>query len=71
VGAVGEDPEAGRAWLVERRDRMIVGTIEQAAGQIALYERAGAGRIAFQDLLPRDLDHVRDLGALARAYGQG
>jgi F420-dependent oxidoreductase-like protein len=71
VAAVGEDAEAGRAWLEERRDRMIVGTIEQAAGQIALYERAGAGRIAFQDLLPRDLDHVRDLGALARAYGQG
>ena len=71
VAAVGGDPGAGRAWLEERRDRMIVGTIEQAAGQIASYQRAGAGRIAFQDLLPRDLDHVRDLGALAMAYGQG
>jgi alkanesulfonate monooxygenase SsuD/methylene tetrahydromethanopterin reductase-like flavin-dependent oxidoreductase (luciferase family) len=71
VGTVGTSLEEGQAWLQERRPRMIAGTPARAADQVRAFERAGADRIMFQDLLPRDLDLVHDLGALARAYAGG
>ena len=44
---------------------MIVGTIDRAAERIRDFEHAGADRIMFQDLLPRDLD----LAARSRQAG--
>ena len=55
------DPEA---WMAERRGRLIMGTPEQALERVRAYEAAGTQRIMLQDLLPRDLDHVRLMGRI-------
>ena len=55
------------AWLAERRDRWILGTLDQAAARIRELEVAGAQRIMLQDFLPRDLDMIALLGRLASA----
>ncbi len=62
---VGRDADGAQAWLAERRPRWIIGTPDQAREQLARYEAAGVERLMFQDLLPRDLAMVRELGALA------
>jgi F420-dependent oxidoreductase-like protein len=62
---VGRDPEEAQAWLDERRPRWIIGTHDQAQAQVAAFAAAGAQRIMFQDMLPRDLDLVRELATLA------
>lgn len=59
---LGRDAGSAEAWLAERRPRWIIGTHDQALEQAAVYEAAGAQRIMLQDLLPRDLDMVRELG---------
>lgn len=64
LAMLGRDPDGAEGWLAERRPRWIVGTHEQALEQVARYEAAGAERIMLQDLLPRDLDMVRELGGL-------
>ncbi len=61
--AAGQDADA---WLAERRRRFIIGTYEQALEQIAAYEAAGVQRLMLQDLLPYDLDQVRELGMMLR-----
>ena len=61
---LGRDDASAEAWLAERRPRWIVGTHDRALEQAAAYEAAGAQRIMLQDLLPRDLDMVRELGEL-------
>ena len=52
------------AWLAERRDRWILGTLDQAAERIGELEAAGTQRIMLQDFLPRDLDMIALLGRL-------
>ncbi len=61
---LGRDVAGAEAWLAERRPRWIIGTPDQALEQVARYEAAGAQRIMLQDLLPRDLEMVRELGEL-------
>lgn len=64
---LGRDESGAEAWLAERRPRWIIGTHDQALERAAAFETAGAQRIMLQDLLPRDLDMVRELGALFAA----
>ncbi len=61
---LGRDADGAQAWLAERRPRWIIGTPDQAREQIGRYAAAGVERLMFQDLLPRDLAMVRELGAL-------
>jgi F420-dependent oxidoreductase-like protein len=68
LAAFGADAGAdAAAWLAERRDRWILGTLDQAAARIRELEVAGAQRIMLQDFLPRDLDMIALLGRLASA----
>jgi F420-dependent oxidoreductase-like protein len=68
LAAFGADAGAdAMAWLAERRDRWILGTLDQAAARIRELEVAGAQRIMLQDFLPRDLDMIALLGRLASA----
>ncbi len=73
VGALlrtlGRDEAGAEAWLAERRPRWILGTHEEALRQVERYREAGAQRIMLQDLLPRDLDMIRELGALFGLVG--
>ncbi len=66
LAVFGADADA-TAWLAERRDRWILGTLDQAAARIRELEVAGAQRIMLQDFLPRDLDMIALLGRLAAA----
>jgi F420-dependent oxidoreductase-like protein len=52
-------------WLAERRDRWILGTLDEAGARVQALADAGAERIMLQDFLPRDLDMVRLMGSLA------
>ena len=61
VGESAADPEA---WIAERRGRLIMGTPEQALERVRAFEAAGTQRIMLQDLLPRDLEHVRLMGRI-------
>ena len=63
----GRDEAGAEAWLGERRPRWIVGTHDQALERAAAFEDAGAQRVMLQDLLPRDLDMVGELGGLFAA----
>jgi len=63
---LGRDAVDADAWLAERRPRWIVGTHDEALEQVARYEAIGAQRIMLQDLLPRDLGMVEELGELFR-----
>lgn len=64
LAMIGRDPAEAQAWLDERRPRWIIGTHEEAREQVAAFEAAGAGRIMLQDMMPRDLDLVRELATL-------
>lgn len=64
----GEDPEA---WLAARRPKWIMGTFDEARAAIKRYADAGVARIMLQDLLPWDLDMIRDMGRELVARGQG
>jgi F420-dependent oxidoreductase-like protein len=61
---LGRDTSGAGAWLAEQRPSWIVGTHDEALEQVACYEAAGAQRIMLQDLLPRDLEMVIELGEL-------
>jgi F420-dependent oxidoreductase-like protein len=62
----GERTAAARAWLDARRDRWILGTPDAARERIAAYRDTGIDRLLFQVFLPGDLEHVAQLGELAR-----
>ncbi|MGC8633335.1 MAG: LLM class F420-dependent oxidoreductase [Candidatus Limnocylindrales bacterium] len=64
LGMLGRDAEGAGEWLAERRPRWIVGTHAEALEQVARYAAAGVQRIMLQDLLPRDLEMVQELGEL-------
>jgi F420-dependent oxidoreductase-like protein len=59
IGQGDVDPDA---WLEERRPRWVMGTPDQAHERVRALERQGTQRVMLQDMLPRDLDMVRDIG---------
>lgn len=62
--ALGQADTEGDAWLAERRGRWVMGTPDEAHERVRALERLGTQRIMLQDFLPRDLDHVRLMGAI-------
>jgi F420-dependent oxidoreductase-like protein len=62
LAALGQGRTDGDAWLAERRRRWVMGTPDEARERVAALEAAGVQRVMLQDLLPRDLDHVRLIG---------
>jgi F420-dependent oxidoreductase-like protein len=61
TGAGGDADE----WLEERRNRWILGTLDEAAERVRALEEMGVERIMLQDFLPRDLDMIGLMGRLA------
>ena len=59
---IGQGGTDGDAWLDQRRGRWIMGTPDQAMERVRALEAQGTQRVMLQDLLPRDLDHVRLIG---------
>ena len=45
-----------------RRPRWIIGTFDEARERIHRYAEAGVERLMLQDLLPWDLDMIREMG---------
>lgn len=62
LDTIGQGGTDGDAWLDQRRGRWIMGTPEQATERVRALEAQGTQRVMLQDLLPRDLDHVRLIG---------
>jgi F420-dependent oxidoreductase-like protein len=58
----GDSEQDGEEWLEKRRDRWIMGTLDQALERVRELESAGVQRLMLQDFLPRDLDMVRLIG---------
>jgi alkanesulfonate monooxygenase SsuD/methylene tetrahydromethanopterin reductase-like flavin-dependent oxidoreductase (luciferase family) len=61
----GAAPTERDAWLAERRPRWIMGTLDEARERVAALAAAGVQRVMLQDFLPRDLDMVALMPALA------
>jgi F420-dependent oxidoreductase-like protein len=55
------------AWLAERRQRWILGTLDEAGERAQALAETGVERIMLQDFLPRDLDMISLMGRLATA----
>jgi F420-dependent oxidoreductase-like protein len=64
MAQIGRGTDDADAWLSERRGRWVMGTPEEAHQRVRDLERAGTQRVMLQDLLPRDLDHVRLIGRI-------
>ncbi len=64
LAAMGQAGSDGTAWLAERRGRWVMGTPDEARQRVEALERQGTQRVMLQDFLPRDLDHVRLMGAI-------
>ncbi len=62
--ALGQDADGAEAWLSERRARWVMGTPDEAHERVHALERVGTQRVMLQDFLPRDLDHVKLMGAI-------
>ena len=62
VAIFGGADEDGEAWLEKRRDRWIMGTLDDALERIRALESAGVQRLMLQDFLPHDLDMIRLIG---------
>jgi F420-dependent oxidoreductase-like protein len=58
----GDPDEDGEAWLAKRRDRWIMGALDEALERIRELESAGVQRLMLQNFLPRDLDMIRLIG---------
>jgi F420-dependent oxidoreductase-like protein len=50
--------DAGEDWFLERRDRWIFGTPDEARAQVERFAEVGTERIMLQDFIPRDLDMI-------------
>ena len=57
----GADAEA---WLAQRQERWIMGTLDEATERLHALEQAGVQRVMLQDFIPRDLDMIRLMGRL-------
>ena len=64
IAIFGGDHESATAWLLERADRWILGTPDEARRMIAEYQATGVDRLLLQDFLPQDLDHIAAMGEL-------
>jgi F420-dependent oxidoreductase-like protein len=63
IAEPGISPEEDRqAWLEGRRPKWIMGTFEEGRAQVQRFAEAGAERLMLQDMLPWDLDMIRDMG---------
>jgi F420-dependent oxidoreductase-like protein len=60
----GADSDA-EAWLAQRKDRWIMGTLDEAGERLRTFGAAGVQRVMLQDFIPRDLDMIRLMGRLA------
>jgi len=57
-------------WLERYAQRAVIGSVDEVAGRLREYERAGCGRVMLQHLLHADLEPVRLIGReLAPAVG--
>ena len=61
TGGSGADAEA---WLADRQERWIMGTLDEAGERLRAFEQAGVQRVMLQDFIPRDLDMIRLMGRL-------
>ena len=57
------------AWLVERGEEWVVGTMDQAAERLGAMEEAGVQRVMLQHLAHEDVEMVALLGELAGRTG--
>jgi F420-dependent oxidoreductase-like protein len=64
LDTIGQDESDGEAWLAQRRGRWVMGTPDEAHERVRALEANGTERVMLQDMLPRDLDHVRLIGRL-------
>jgi F420-dependent oxidoreductase-like protein len=64
VAMFHDDPAQAEAWMDQRRDRWVVGTMDAARDRMAEYAATGIDRIMLQDFIPRDLEHVALMGEL-------
>ena len=62
---LGQGGEDASAWLENRRERWLIGTLDEAAERLRRFADAGVQRVMLQDFLPRELDMVRLLPRLA------
>jgi F420-dependent oxidoreductase-like protein len=65
VAIFGDATAEAEAWLDGRRDRWVLGTPDAARARIAEFAATGVDRLLFQDLLPRDLEHVGLIAEIA------
>jgi F420-dependent oxidoreductase-like protein len=49
-------------WLNARRPKWILGTFDEARAMVRRFADAGVQRLMLQDMLPWDLDMIRDMG---------
>ena len=61
IGQDGSREEAD-AWLDARRPKWIMGTFDEARAAVRRFAEKGVERIMLQDLLPWDLDMIREMG---------
>jgi F420-dependent oxidoreductase-like protein len=54
------------AWLAERQQRWITGTLDEAGERLRAFEAAGVQRVMLQDFMPRDLPMIQLMGRLGR-----
>jgi F420-dependent oxidoreductase-like protein len=54
------------AWLAERQQRWIIGTLDEAGERLAAFAQAGVQRVMLQDFMPRDQDMIQLMGRLGR-----
>ena len=62
TGSSGTEAEA---WLAQRQERWVMGTLDEAGERLRAFEAAGVQRVMLQDFIPRDLDMIRLMGRLA------
>ncbi len=67
VAMFQDDPTQAEAWMEQRRDRWVVGTMDAARARMAEYAATGIDRIMLQDFVPRDLGHIALMGDLIDA----
>jgi F420-dependent oxidoreductase-like protein len=61
IGQGNSDPGE---WLGQRRHRWVMGTPDEAHERVDALAAHGTQRIMLQDMLPRDLEMVRDIGRI-------
>jgi alkanesulfonate monooxygenase SsuD/methylene tetrahydromethanopterin reductase-like flavin-dependent oxidoreductase (luciferase family) len=60
----GGSAAEAEAWLGQRQERWVMGTLDEAGERLRAFEAAGVQRVMLQDFIPRDLDMIRLMGRL-------